>query len=165
MPLQRTKRQKVAASPSDIIEHPPLEATTAVMGKELTSEESEPQIEEREIEKEPVATLPRRKRRKVTIPATDLVEDPIYEAAAKAVEQEHSKAIIVFERVEKRRQQQIFRDEAAAADALQREAARRQQTAEHYSPRSSPISANTSGTSNFSHTSAVFLLSTFDTEF
>ena len=163
--LQRTKRQKVAVSTSDTIEPPFPETTTTIMEKEPICEESEPQIEERGIEKEPVAPLPRRKRKKVTVPATDLVEDPIHEAAAKAVEQEHSKEIIVFERAEKKRQQQLLRDEAATADALQRETVRKQQTAEHYSLRSSPTSVNTSRTSKFFHTAAVFSLSTFDTEF
>ena len=89
-----------------------------------------------------------------------LVEDTIHEAAVKAVEQEHSKAMIVFERAEKRRQQQFLRDEAAAAVILQRETARRQQTARHYTLRSSPINADTSGVGNslyFSDFSSVSL--------
>ena len=115
----------MAVSTSDTIEPPFPETTTTIMEKEPICEESEFQIEEIGVEKEPVTSLPRSKRKKVTVSATDLVEDPIHEAATKAVEQEHSKEIIVFERAEKRRQQQFFRDEAAAADALQREAATR----------------------------------------
>ena len=98
----------------------------------------------------------RKKRRKITVSPSEFVEDPIHEAAAKAVEREHSKAIIVFERAEKRRQQQFLKDETAAADAIQRETARRQHIAEHYSLRSSPIVAITPGTSNFFHASTVF---------
>ena len=97
----------------------------------------------------------------MTVSPSNLVEDPIHEAAAKAVEQEHSKAIIVFERAEKRRQQQFLRDEATAADALQRDAARRQHIAEHYFLRNSSIIANTSETSNFFHVSTVSPLSKF----
>ena len=93
----------------------------------------------------------------MTVPVTDHVEDSTHKAAAKAVEQEHSKAIVVFERAKKRRQEQ--REEAATADATQGEMVRRQQTAGHYSLRSSPISTSASGTSNFFHTSAVFTLS------
>ena len=93
----------MVAPSSDLVEDPNSETVDKAMEQELTSEELDPQIEEREVEKEPVVSLPRRKRKKVTVPATDLVEDPIHEAAAKAVEQEHSKAIIVFERAEKRR--------------------------------------------------------------
>ena len=92
----------------------------------------------------------------MTASTTALIEDPFHEAAAKAVEQEHSKAIVVFERAEKRRQQQILREKAAAANALQRELARKQRSAGHYSLRSSPISTSASGTSNFFHTSTVF---------
>ncbi|XP_028099890.1 uncharacterized protein LOC114299370 [Camellia sinensis] len=77
---------------------------------------------------------------------TALIEDPLHETAAKAVEQKHSKAVVVFERAEKRRQQQILRERAAAVDALQRELARKQRTAGHYSLRSSPISTSASGT-------------------
>ena len=92
----------------------------------------------------------------MTVSPSDLVEDPIQETTAKAVEQDHSKAIIVFERAEKRQQQQFLRDEAAAADAIQRETARRQHITEHYSLRSSPIVAITSETSNFFQASTVF---------
>ncbi|XP_028084014.1 histone H3.v1-like [Camellia sinensis] len=48
-------------------------------------------------------TIQRKQKRKMTVSPSDFVEDPVYEAAAKAVKQEHSKAIIVFERAEKRR--------------------------------------------------------------
>lgn len=101
----------------------------------------------------------------MTVSTAVLVEDPIHESVAKIVEQEHPKAIIVFERAEKKRQQQFLRDEAAAADALQREAAQRQQTIEHPPLRSFPISANTSETSNFFRISTVFPLSAFVLKF
>ena len=61
----------------------------------------------------------------MTVSPSDLIGDPTHEAAAKAMEEEHSKEIIIFLRSEKRRQQQILRDEADAADALQREVARK----------------------------------------
>ena len=77
------------------------------------------------------------------------------------MEQEHSRAIIVFERAKKRRQHQFLRDEAVTADAIQREAAKRQHIAEHYSLRSSPIAAITFETSNFFQASTVSLLSNF----
>ena len=134
--VQRKKRKKMTVSPSDFVEDSNSETIANAMEK----------------------------RKKVTTSATDLVEDPIHEAATKAVEQEHSKAIIVFERAEKRRQQQFLRDKVAAVDALQRETAKRQQTAEHYSLRSPPISANTSGASNFFHASAVFPCQIFGIE-
>ena len=97
----------------------------------------------------------------MTVSPSDLVEDPIHETAAKAVEQEHSKAIIVFERAAKRQQQQFLRDEATAAEAIQRETARMQHIAEHYSLRNSPIAAITSETSNFFHASTVSPSSNF----
>ena len=53
----------------------------------------------------------------MTVSPSDLVEDPTHAAAAKAVEVEHSKEIIVFQRAEKRRQQQLLRDEAPSTDA------------------------------------------------
>lgn len=59
VPLQRTKRQKVATSSSDTFEHPSLEADIIVVEKELTLEKSEPQIEEKGIEKEPVVSPPK----------------------------------------------------------------------------------------------------------
>ncbi|GMQ08457.1 hypothetical protein CsSME_00052177 [Camellia sinensis var. sinensis] len=92
-----------------------------------------------------------------TVSSSDLVKDPTHEVAAKAVEEEHSKEIIIFQRAETRRQQQLLRDEAAAADAIQRETARRQHIAEHYSLCSSPIIATTSETSNFFHASILLL--------
>ena len=137
---------------------PTHETTTRVVEEELTPEKSESQIEEKEIEKEQARPKQRKKRRKMTVSPSDLVEDPIHEAAAKAVEQEHSKAIIVFERAEKRQQQQFLRDEAAAADALQTYAARRQHIAKHYSLRSSPTATVTSETSNFFKASTIFLV-------
>ena len=84
----------------------------------------------------------------MTVSLADFTGDPIHETSAKAVQAEHSKELIVFQRVEKRRQQQMLRDEAAAANALQREAARKQQTAKHYTLRNSPTIATTSKTSN-----------------
>ena len=89
------------------------------------------------------------KRKKVSAPAPISVEDTIHQAAVRTMEQEHPKAMIVFERAEKRRQQQFLRDEPAAADILQRETVRRQQTARDYTLRSSPIIADTSGAGNF----------------
>ncbi|XP_028092099.1 histone H3.v1-like [Camellia sinensis] len=100
-PLQRRKR--VIVTSSDFVEDPTHETTARVVEEELTSEGSESQIEEREIEKEQAIPIQRKKRRKMTVSPSNLVEDLIREAAAKAVEQEHSKAIIVFQRAEKRR--------------------------------------------------------------
>ncbi|XP_028107650.1 uncharacterized protein LOC114306577 [Camellia sinensis] len=77
---------------------------------------------------------------------SDFTGDSIHEASAKAMEVEHSKEIIVFQRTKKRRQQQILRNKAAAANAIQRETTRRQQTVEHYTLRSSPTIATTSET-------------------
>ncbi|XP_028088135.1 uncharacterized protein LOC114288741 [Camellia sinensis] len=57
-----------------------------VVEEELTSEGSESQIEEREIEKEQAIQIQRTKRRKMTVSPSELVEDLIHEAAAKAVE-------------------------------------------------------------------------------
>ena len=131
------------------IEDPTHETTVKVVEEELASEESESQIGEKEIEKEQEIPVQRKKRKKTIVSSSDLVEDPIHEATAKAVEQEHSKAIIVFERAEKRRQQQFLRDEPAAAAILQRATVRGQQTARDYILRSSPIIAGTSGASNF----------------
>ena len=91
----------------------------------------------------------------MTVSLSDLVEDPTHEEAAKAVEEENSREIIIFQRAKKRRQQQLLRDKAAAADTIQRETARRQHIAEHYSLRSSPIIATTSETSNFFHASTL----------
>ncbi|XP_028074388.1 uncharacterized protein LOC114276767 [Camellia sinensis] len=69
-----------------------------------------------------------------------LLLDPENEAPeVQAVEEE--------ERAEKRWQQQLLRDEASATAAIQRETARRQHIAEHYSHRSPPIVTNTSKTS------------------
>ena len=129
IPIQRKKRRKITVSPDDF------------------AEDSDSETIAQAIEK----------RRKVTASSTGLVEDPIHEAAAKAVEQEHSKAIVVFERAERRRQQQFLREETAAPDAFPREMAREQQTAEHYSLRSSLISVSASGTSNFLHAFILFL--------
>ncbi|XP_028084311.1 flocculation protein FLO11-like [Camellia sinensis] len=125
---------------------PVSEATTIIVEKELISGESEPRSEEGEVGKELVVSLPREKRKKMTVPVTNHVEDSTHKAAAKAVEQEHSKAIVVFERAKKRWQEQMLKEEAATADATQGEMVRRQQTAGHYSLRSSPISTSASGT-------------------
>ncbi|KAF5931547.1 hypothetical protein HYC85_027718 [Camellia sinensis] len=125
MPVQRKKRRKITVSPSEF-DIPPSNF----------DEDSDSETIAQAIGK----------RRKMTASTTALIEDPLHEAAAKAVEQEYSKAIVVFERAEKKRQQQILRERAAAADALQRELARRQRIARHYSLRSSPISTSSSGT-------------------
>ena len=143
-------------SSSDLVQDPTQETTARVVAEELTSEESESQIEEREIEKEQGIPIQRKKRGKMTVSPSNLVEDPIHEAAAKAVEQKHSKAIIVFQRAKKRRQQQRLRDEASTAAASQRETTRRQHLAEHYSLRSPPIVATTSETSNLFYVSILF---------
>ncbi|XP_028102243.1 uncharacterized protein LOC114301222 [Camellia sinensis] len=84
----------------------------------------ETEAEQEETEKEQETPLKRKK--KMTVSLSDFTRDPIHEASAKAVEVEHSKELIVFQRAEKRRQQQMLRDEVAAADALQREVARQQ---------------------------------------
>ena len=139
----------MAASSAESLESPATRTATKAAEKELASKESEYYLEEREVEKEQEMPAPIKKRRKTTVSPSDFVEELIYEAAVKAVEQDHSRAIIDFERAEKRRQQQFLRDEAAAADAIQREAARRQHIVGHYSLRSSPIAAITFETSNF----------------
>ena len=53
----------------------------------------------------------------MTISLSNFTEDLIHEAVAKAVEKEHLKEIIVFQRSNKMRHQQLLRDEAAAAIA------------------------------------------------
>ena len=170
LPLKRKKRAIIFSS--DLVR----DKTVREMEDELISSESRSQLKEveKEIEKEQTLPIQRKRKRKVTVSPSDmvedsdsetiakamekrkkmyvsapiLVEDTIHEAAVKAIEQEHSKAMIVFERAEKRRQQQFLRDEVAAVDILQRETARRQQTARHYTLRSSPIIADTSGAGN-----------------
>ena len=117
--MQRTKRQKVAVSTSDAIENPVREVAIIITEKELVFGEPEPHSEEGEIREELVVSLPR----EIAVPVTDHGEDSTHEAAAKAVEQEHSKAIVVFERAKKRRQEQMPREEAATADATQRDMA------------------------------------------
>ena len=115
----------------------------------LDPEEEIPEthLEEEETEKE--KEIPLKRRKKMTVSPSDLIGDSTHEAAAKAVEEEHFKEIIVFQRSEKMRQQQVLRNEATAADALQREAVKRQQTAKHYTLRSSPTITTTSETDNF----------------
>ena len=99
------------------------------------------------IEKEQETPLKRIE--KVTVTPSDFIDDPTHQAAAKAVEKGQSEELVVFQRSKKKRQQQVLRDEAAVADALQRETVMGQQTTEHYALRSSPIiTTTTSETGN-----------------
>ncbi|GMP34699.1 hypothetical protein CsSME_00007464 [Camellia sinensis var. sinensis] len=133
-----------ATKATPAVSPPPSRVTRTTSKKEFESQNTE-----KEIEQEQEIPLQRKKRKKITVSPSDMVEDPTHGAAAKTVEKEHSKEIIVFQRAEKRRQQQLLRDEAVATDITQRELARRQHTAEHYSLHSSPIIATTFENSNF----------------
>lgn len=79
-------------------------------------ETPETHLEDEETKKE--KEIPLKRRKKMTVSPCDLIGDSTHEAAAKAVEKEHSKEIIVFQRFEKKRQPQVLRDEVAAADAV-----------------------------------------------
>ena len=59
-------------------------------------------MEKEEVEKE--KEIPLKRRKKKTVSPSDLIGDSTHEAAAKVVEEKHSKEIIVFQRSEKRRQ-------------------------------------------------------------
>ena len=85
---------------------------------DLEDEVPEAHVEEEEAEKEQETPLKNKKKKIVSL--FDFTRDHIYEASAKVVEIEHSKEIIVFLRVKKRRQQQMLTDEVAAANAFQR---------------------------------------------
>ena len=71
---------------SDLVQDPTHEMIVKVVEEELTSEESEPQVGEKEIEKEQEIPVQRKKRKKTIVSSSDLVEDPIHEVASKAVE-------------------------------------------------------------------------------
>lgn len=58
-------------------------------------------VEEEEAEKEQETPLKRKK--KMTVSPSDFVGDSTHEVSAKAVEMEHFKEIIVFQKAEKRR--------------------------------------------------------------
>ncbi|GMP88219.1 hypothetical protein CsSME_00040284 [Camellia sinensis var. sinensis] len=129
----------ITSSTAPAASSPPLRVTRATLkkGTHFT-------ILEEEEEEAPL------KRKKKTFSSSELVMDLTYKASVKAVEKEQTKEIIVFQRSEKRRQQQLLRVEAAAADAIQKETARKSKTIEHYALRSSPtITITTTEVGNF----------------
>lgn len=116
----------------------------------LNLDEEVPEVHTEKEEAEKEKEIPLKRKKKMAVSPSDLTKALTNEIAVKAVEQEHSKEIIVFQIFEKRRQQQILRDEAAIATTLQKETAMRKQTAEHCSFRSSPtITITTTEAGNF----------------
>lgn len=75
---------------------------------------------------------PQKRRKMPACPIAKLIVDLAYKVVAKAVKREHAKKVIVFKRLEKKRQQKISKEKAAVANVAQKEAARKSRAAEHY---------------------------------